>query len=1051
MVNCLRLESIISSQGISRKELANSSGVSRAQLARILHSKQAMVRSATVDGIARALRVDPVEILAGGVNAQYMQWVEGQLASVDFRGLGMPGLQRQAIKDVFVNVDVEGQHCGETPGECTGPATFPSARASSQPPVPAMECLASRDRIVVTGNPGSGKTTLLHFVAWQAATAGQSKETPIYLRLPDLCRARQLDPRVDLVKFVAGPAAVAGCGNVEDALRRELDDKRRHCLVLLDGLDEVGSQEERRLLIESIQAFVDQYPQNRFVVTSRVVGFEPRVWRDMGFSIVRILPWTENRLQEFAEKWAAIFSRTQGKRTAEVLEALRMVILSNPCVRALASNPLMLTILVLLNEARGGTLPRRRVELYEKVVEVFVETWENNKRSAGKFEDTHNIDLDAREFRWLLADLSLAMQKAGRTLAPRWWLAERMQQYLQQRLGFESETAKDACDGILRHLVERAGLIEERGPDLFAFGHRSLQEYFASLGVRDEAEASPSRDITAGLRDYYYHPQWSEVVRLLAAQLTPPPAESLLSSILDDPDPLGRFLHRAPLLALGCLADGATVPNRRLVAQAFASLEDLGRTRWLGVTLNAIDLLEEFEGTRLSDFATKTQIAIQDTARQHLVDEDRACLQARIRFSDVLWTAQAIPDNLVSEAARLFLVPVEDESYPVVHINGPLLRNDPEAWYASACSLLTSQGSDTGLSEVLIHEMSRRATTDRRAGICLRRLLSSAQNADVRAACAAALAVTKGKPLGVRRLLLNSLAGDPDVQVRAACASALREVARRDLAVQQRLMELLRSDPEAEVRAGAARGLAGALLADSAVSELLLELAGSEGTPEVVRVACAWALNPQIGKSPVVYDLFRLWLDDVQCQPLQRVAAQALATAMAAEQLEWDHGAVEKIENILMNLTDPCQCALDCLQELADARTIRHGLRLETVLRDAMRGLAGRVELAFVFGSTARNRQHAESDIDLFIVGDVSLKAIAGPLRQAENVLGRRVNPVIYTSELFRAKYTAGDPFLLDVYRREKLPVVLPNGLTSRKDLEDELRTMAAERVAATW
>jgi transcriptional regulator with XRE-family HTH domain/predicted nucleotidyltransferase len=1052
MLDILRLKSAISSKGITRQQLAKVSGVSRAQLARILCSRDASVRNATLEGFARALGVDSTEILVGGAISGYNQWVERQFAYIDFRGMGLPSLQRQAIEDVFVDVDVVDQQCGEAGNECLTPASFAASKANPQPQVPATEYLASHDRIAVAANPGSGKTTLLRFAAWQAVTDGNQRETPMYVRLPELCRARQLDPRVDLVKFVAARAVVAGCGDVEAALRQELEDEGRHCLVLLDGLDEVGNQEERRLLIDSIQTFVDQYPRNRFVVTSRLVGFEPAVWRDMGFSVIRILPYTEMRLQAFAEKWASIFSRAQGKRKAEVLEALHTAIFSNPRVRALAANPLMLTILVLLNEARGGTLPRRRVDLYEKVVDVFLDTWESNKRSADKFEDTHNIDLDAREFRWLLADLSLAMQKADRTLAPRWWLSERMQQYLQQRLGFESDTAKDACDRILRYLAERTGLIEERGLELFGFSHRTLQEYFASLGVRDEAEASPSRDVTAGLRDYVYHPQWSEVVRLLAAQLTPPLAESLVSSILDDPDPLGRFLHRAPLLAIGCLADGTTVPNRRLVAQAFASLADLGRTRWLGITLRAIDLLEDFEGTRLSDLAKKTQAAILETARQELDKEDCACLWGRVHFKDVLQAAsEAIPESFGSEAARQSLVLIDGESYPVVRVNAALLRENPQAWYNSACALLENPAQDMHLKETLIREMGRRIATDRRAGICLRKLLSSAEPSDVRAACATALsASTKGKRPAVRTQLLRTLQRDPDPQVRASCAAALRTAARTDLAVRRQLMELLQCNQSAEIQAGAARGLAGAALTDSPARKVLFETARSDAAPERVRAACAWAVASQIGKSREASEAFKSWLDDPRCQALQRVAAQALARAMAAERLEWDHRVVETIEGILMGLNNPCQCALDSLEELADARAVRHGLRLESVLRDALRSLANRVELAFVFGSTARNRQHAESDIDLFILGDVSLKLLAGPLQQAENTLGRRINPVIHTRESFRIKYTAGDPFLLDVYRREKVPVLLPNGRTSKEDLDDELRTMAAERVAAT-
>jgi predicted nucleotidyltransferase len=141
---------------------------------------------------------------------------------------------------------------------------------------------------------------------------------------------------------------------------------------------------------------------------------------------------------------------------------------------------------------------------------------------------------------------------------------------------------------------------------------------------------------------------------------------------------------------------------------------------------------------------------------------------------------------------------------------------------------------------------------------------------------------------------------------------------------------------------------------------------------------------------------------------------------------------------------------LESLEAIATAREVRHGLRLENVLRDSLRPLADSIELAFVFGSTARNRQMQDSDIDLFILGEATLKSLSGPLRQAEKLLGRRVNPAIYTRDSFRERYQRGDPFLLDVCRREKLPVIQKSGERSQKEFEDELRAMVAERVAST-
>jgi predicted nucleotidyltransferase len=171
---------------------------------------------------------------------------------------------------------------------------------------------------------------------------------------------------------------------------------------------------------------------------------------------------------------------------------------------------------------------------------------------------------------------------------------------------------------------------------------------------------------------------------------------------------------------------------------------------------------------------------------------------------------------------------------------------------------------------------------------------------------------------------------------------------------------------------------------------------------------------------------------------------------MADERLEWDHQVVEKVESILIHLEHPCPDALDSLQSLAAAREIRRGLRLERVLRDSLEPLGDQIELAFVFGSTARNRQTEDSDVDLLVIGEVGLKGLSGPLREAEAALGRRINPAIYTPEAFREKYQSGDPFLLDVYRREKIPVIGPAEDSAHGGLDDELRAMVAERVATT-
>jgi len=1051
-IDTARLRSAISAQGVTQSELAKSSGVSRAQLSRLLARDKARVREGTLERLARALRIDAVQLAQGGELGRFRESVGSEHAELDFRGIGMPGLQKLAIQDVFVEPDVREEldvpMASEGDDDCFPEGLFapPQKRGPGQR-MPATQCIRTHDRVVLLGHPGSGKTTVLRFLAHFRAVADKGDgEIPVYVRLPELSRAQELDKRADPVKYVAAWAARRGCLGVEQSLTSALEAPTRRCLVLLDGLDEVGTQEQRDLLMERVQEFIARYPQNRFVITSRVVGFESSPWKRQGFAVFRILPYERRQLETFADKWAKILARLENKLHDEVRAVLAGAIFSNPRVRTLAANPLILTILVLLNEARGGTLPRRRVDLYEKVVDVFLDTWEANKRETPEFDDTHGLDLDAREFRWLLSDLSLAMQKADRTLAPRWWIAERMQDYLHEKLGFPLEQAKDASDRIIRYLTERTGLIEERGLDLFGFSHRTLQEYFASLGVIDEADASPSRDVTRCLRAHYFHPQWSEVVRLVAAQLTPPPAESLVCGILDDPDPVGRFLHRGQMLALQCLSDGTTVANRRVVSTAFDSFAELGRSRWLGITLEAIDVLQSFEGTRFEERAKRTVEAILETAKRELCEEEYHCLEGWARGPEILESAdeELAPSFFASEAAREVTVTVGDRSHQVFHVNGKLRLEDPDTWYASVCSLLEDPKQSVELKELLVRELGRTVATDRRARLRLRKILSSDVPAPVRAASASALAACARGKHNAKRLLLRVLESDREEQVIHACASALGEAAAEDAVVRNRLMEILSSGRPPMVRSGAARGLAKAT-AEPSVLEMLQRFACTEDENENVRTSCAWALEPLIGKNPPVTGIFRSWLEASTSPRLQRIAAQALGSAMADERLEWDRAAVARVESILMNLEEPCPHALDALQQLATAREIRRGLRLEGVLRDALQPLRDRIELAFVFGSTARNRQTEDSDVDLLILGDVSLKLLSGPLREGERTLGRRVNPAIYTRSSFREKYRAGDPFLLDVYRREKIPVIHPAGNLSHGDLDDELRKMVAE------
>jgi uncharacterized protein len=74
------------------------------------------------------------------------------------------------------------------------------------------------------------------------------------------------------------------------------------------------------------------------------------------------------------------------------------------------------------------------------------------------------------------------------------------------------------------------------------------------------------------------------------------------------------------------------------------------------------------------------------------------------------------------------------------------------------------------------------------------------------------------------------------------------------------------------------------------------------------------------------------------------------------------------------------------------------------ILRTALAPIAHRIALAFIYGSIAEHEENAASDLDLMIVGDVTLEEVLGKVASAERALGRSVDPTIYSVAEFKSK-----------------------------------------------
>ena len=84
-------------------------------------------------------------------------------------------------------------------------------------------------------------------------------------------------------------------------------------------------------------------------------------------------------------------------------------------------------------------------------------------------------------------------------------------------------------------------------------------------------------------------------------------------------------------------------------------------------------------------------------------------------------------------------------------------------------------------------------------------------------------------------------------------------------------------------------------------------------------------------------------------------------------------------------------------------------------LQQALSPLAGRIAVAFVFGSLPAGAATAGSDVDVMIIGEATLREVVGALSPMQEQIGREINPTVYSVDEFREKAHSKHHFVSSV------------------------------------
>lgn len=333
------------------------------------------------------------------------------------------------------------------------------------------EVLNINNKLVVLGGAGFGKTTSMKYLFTENLKKCDNGEMKFFVNLPKYTKSGNFVILESLCTELESAIDRSSLTDIDlsEAISKKL--YNGNCLIIFDGLDEISSEAIRNDVRCKIQEFCLVYPANKYIITSREVGYLSNKFNN-SFTHLRILNFDDDQIKEYVTIWNEINNKDVDGTLFynEFIEAVK----KSNC-KQLIEHPIILVIALIVFKSEKK-LPNKRAEFYSKCIETFLEKRENLK-------DTNY--LDDKTVSMLSDDMilpSIANMKYDKSKID----SERNELKL-----YEIEEMIKKCLGIIdnvlwnkptkefvKYLVERTELIQEVDMDYYDFSHKTFYEYF---------------------------------------------------------------------------------------------------------------------------------------------------------------------------------------------------------------------------------------------------------------------------------------------------------------------------------------------------------------------------------------------------------------------------------------------------------------------------------------------------------------------------------------------------------------------------------------------
>ncbi|MEL6500851.1 MAG: GUN4 domain-containing protein [Cyanobacteria bacterium J06623_1] len=406
-------------------------------------------------------------------------------------------------------------------------------------------------RLVILGAPGSGKTTLLRHITLLFALRKQSKLSrglpsliPVFLRLRNVTPLIIKDTKAEKVPQTSLAEVIAK--SIQDESKTEKwqqwFDKQLNagkCLVMLDGLDEIADEGQRRQVSKWVFSQLENYKHRLpFILSSRPQAYQKASLQDASSYFVRFFN-TQQR-DQFLFNWYFNLEKRRNsdqksprqlKQDAESKkkELVRQID-AVPSLRLMAKNPLLLALIIKTYKDKSSLAPTQH-GLYKQVCEVLLQ---GRQIPGGSIR--YPLKPDQKQEALQVLALEMSKQKVLQfSLNEKhqdssvYQANNLIQQELAQMLDKITLTPQQFIEQ--DDVGVREILCDRQQEKLYEFAHRTFQEYLTSVELtKPEHEAYLLNEVLTG--DEKQLDWWRQAILFYAAQVK---IDKLIQKVLGQP------------------------------------------------------------------------------------------------------------------------------------------------------------------------------------------------------------------------------------------------------------------------------------------------------------------------------------------------------------------------------------------------------------------------------------------------------------------------------------------------------------------------------------